>query len=109
MDYNIRKNSDLLSSLPTDKSPPTNDEIQAINLIFKQNKTSIGVIFSELKESLLVGILFILFCIPQIDDLIKRFIPITQNSVYILILLKSILVMCLFWILKHFYLAKKKS
>ena len=64
-------------------------------------------IFLEAKESLIVGILFVIFSIPVVDSVIKRFIPSANNSSYILLLIKILLVMLLFWVLKHFYLSRK--
>jgi hypothetical protein len=101
------QNSDLVSTLPVDKVQPSHEELQMVDMLFKQHNGTMNKIFVEAKESLIVGILFILFSIPQVDDIIQRFIPITQNSIYILILIKTSFVMILFWITKHFYLSKK--
>ena len=102
-----QKNSDNISDLPVDKIQPSNDELEVVNTLFKNhNKTMINI-FNELKETLLIGILFIIFTLPQGDALINKFIPITQTSIYILTLIKMILVMVLYWIIKYFYLSKK--
>ena len=64
-------------------------------------------IFVEAKESLIVGILFVILSIPQIDILINKILPITEKSSYILLLIKVLIIMLLFWLVKHLYLAKK--
>ena len=64
-------------------------------------------LFSEAKESIIVGIIFLIFSIPAIDSVIKSIIPATNNSSYILLLIKILFVMVLFWVLKHFYLSRK--
>ena len=105
--YQNSKNSDLISDLPVDKNEPTPSEIQIIDTIFKKHKKTMNSIFLEAKESLIVGILFVIFSIPVVDSVIKRFIPSANNSSYILLLIKILLVMLLFWVLKHFYLSRK--
>lgn len=102
------KNSDLLAQLPVDKIQPSHEEIQMVDVLFKNHNNTINLIFKEAKESLIVAILFILFSIPQIDDIIKKFLPITENSIYFLILFKALFVMILFWLIKFFYLSKNK-
>ena len=82
------KNSDLISDLPVDKNEPTPSEIQIIDTIFKKHKKTMNSIFLEAKESLIVGILFVIFSIPVVDSVIKRFIPSSNNSSYILLLIK---------------------
>ena len=100
---------DLIKNLPVDKVQPSHEESQMMDILFK-NTSSGGMnnIFKELKQSLIVGILFILFSIPQIDSLINKILPITASSVYILIIIKAIFIMVLYWIINHLYLAKKK-
>ena len=100
------KNYDVLSTLPTDKIPPTSSELQILNTLFNHKK-EINNILSEAKEAIIVGIIFLLFSVPQLDSLIQKFIPITEKSTYILLLIKILFVIVLFWVIKHFYLIKK--
>jgi hypothetical protein len=80
------QNYDSLLNLPTDKIPPSQSELQIVNTLF-HHKKEINNIFLEAKESLVVGIIFLLFSIPQVDNLIQKFLPVTQNSSYILLLI----------------------
>ena len=100
------KNYDVLSTLPTDKIPPTQSELQILNTLFNHKK-EINNILTEAKEAIIVGIIFLLFSIPQLDSFIQKFIPITEKSTYILLLIKILFVIVLFWVIKHFYLIKK--
>lgn len=104
----MSNNSDLIEILPVDKTQPTHDELNVINTLFKTHNNTMNILFDEVKETFIVGILFLVFSIPQIDDLIKKFIPITNNSIFILIIIKSLFVMLIFWILKHFKFILKK-
>ena len=108
MDIKYATNSDLIKDLPTDKVEPSTDELQMMDILFKNaNTPGMNNLFKEIKDSLIVGILFILLSIPQIDTLLNKYIPITQTSPYILILIKAIFIIGLYWLIKHFYLAKK--
>lgn len=110
MDINTISNADLIKNLPTDKVQPSPDEIQMMDILFKNTSSSsygINNLLTELKDVLTLGILFILFSIPQLDTLFNKFIPITSTSPYILILSKTGFIMMFYWIIKHFYLMKK--
>ena len=103
----LNKNGDPILQLPVDQNTPTNDEIQIVNTVFKKYENTANVIFVELKDSIIVGVLFIILSIPQVDDIIKKYIPMTSSSYYMLILVKTLILMVLFWVIKHFYLSKK--
>ena len=97
---------DLISDLPTDKNKPSDNEYRIINTLFKE-KNTINIIFKEMQDSFIVGILFVIFSIPIIDETIIKFIPSAEKSIYILISVKVLAIMILFWIVKHFYLSRK--
>jgi len=98
---------DIIENLPTDSSMPSHDELQIINSIFRENKTSNGKLFEEAKEVIILIILFIILSIPPVDSALKKFIPAT-NSPYILILIKGIILAVVFYTIKNMYLIQKK-
>jgi len=98
---------DPLTKLPVDDNEPSNSELHIVNTLFKKHTKTVNILFVELKDTLILGILFIAISIPQVDGLIQKFIPATTNSYYMLVLVKSFILMALFWVIKHFYLAKK--
>lgn len=102
-------NYDMIANLPIDKSIPTESELMMLNTLFKEKekKSVVRSVVNEAYEPFFVGILFVLLSIPQLDDLIKTNIQITQNSIYFLLLFKMFIIMILFWIIKHFHLCKK--
>jgi len=102
-------NYDMIANLPIDKSIPTESELMMLNTLFKEKekKSVVRSVVNEAYEPFFVGILFVLLSIPQLDDLIKKNIQITQNSIYFLLLFKMFIIMILFWIIKHFHLCKK--
>lgn len=100
---------DAIAQLPVDKNPPSQNELQIIDTLFKNNRPAVNTIVEEFKDSMFVGLIVILFSIPQIDSLIQRVLPITTKSIYILYLIKAIFAAAIFWLVKHFYLSRKSS
>ena len=101
------QNADIIDELPTDHTVPSHNEIKIVNNLFKQNKNGMYRILDELKTALIIGVLFIIFSIPQVDDLIKRVIPSSYaGSIYILLLVKAILLVVVFYFINNFYIMK---
>lgn len=96
--------TDIIDQLPVDQSLPTHDEINLINNIFKKEKTNIQKICAEFKDIIYIGIIYILFSIPYIDTLIHSLIPLSFTYPYILLLIKAILFMILYWVSKNIWL-----
>jgi hypothetical protein len=100
--------SDDIESLPLDNVyVPTENEKQIVESLFGiQDKSVINKIMNEFKDLVIVAILFVVFSLKNIDDLIYRFVPTSKNSVYILLLIKTLGFVVLFWIVKNFYLSR---
>lgn len=102
----MSEHGDLIENLPTDNSDVSEDEQEVIDMIFEENKSTFEALANEIKSVAIVGLLFFVFSIPQLDSLFKGLLPIT-NNVYILILLKSLIVMVIYWLVKHFGYSQK--
>ena len=100
---------DPIAQLPVDQSQPTNNELQIVNSLFTKHKGTMDTIVAEAKDSLIIGLLFIVFSLPVVDNLVKKLIPMTQKSSYILVAVKAVAVMAIFWLVSHFYLSRKSS
>lgn len=99
---------DDINKLPVDKNPASVNETHLINSLFtEQNKSIINTILSDGQDAILVGVLFILFSLPQINEIFHKIIPTTKNSIYILLGIKGIIITTLWWIIKYFYLSRK--
>jgi hypothetical protein len=100
--------SDDIESLPLDNVyVPSQNEKQIVESLFGiQDKSVINKIMNEFKDLVIVAILFIVFSLKNVDDLIYKFVPASQNSVYILLLIKTLGFVVLFWIVKNFYLSR---
>jgi hypothetical protein len=99
--------SDNIDSLPTDQLMPTHDEIQLVDTLFQKQHTFVQRILLHTQDVLLIGFLFIIFSLPQVDIILRRFIPSTESP-YILLFVKALLFMFVYFILKNLYLVRKK-
>lgn len=100
---------DSITQLPVDQTPPNPTEIQIIDTLFKKHRVTMDIIFDEAKEALIVALLVMLFCLPQIDVMIIKFLPVAERSPYILVVVKGLVAAALFWLMKHYYLSRKSS
>jgi len=100
---------DSLSELPVHQRAPTQEEVQIINTLFKQEKNTIIVLLREFKDSIMVGVLFGIFSSEQVDKLLRKVSPRLDNSPILLLLSKCLLIGIVFWLLKHYMLAKVKN
>ena len=107
--YGEMINYDMISNLPMDQSMPSERELLFLNSLFKEKKTPMQKIINEGYEPFFVGILFVIFSNPKIDEIVNTYLPVTQNSIYFLLLTKMFLVMIIFWIIKHFHLNLNKE
>lgn len=94
---------DYIDTLPIDKQARQNEvELELIRTLFhKKNKTLLDTLIRESKEPLLVGLLFVAFSIPYSDNVIKSLFPITTNLDVVFLIVKTIIVMVIYWLLKH--------
>ena len=97
---------DVLNTLQTDDSIPTNEELQIVQSLFRENSSGIKTILSGLKEGLLVMGLVFLFFLPPISKWLDKVLPMGKSP-YVMLLIKALLIGVIFWLVNHFYLAKK--
>ena len=99
--------ADPLRNLPTDQNPLNHYETQVINTLFKEeNKFDIQNIAYELKESIVGGVVFMLLSLPYVDDIVKKFVPSAHNSILILIFVKGIIFIALYWVFINYALSR---
>ena len=99
--------ADSIHSLPTDKSELTHPEIQIVETLFKHQHTTIQKLLIGTQDVLLVGLLFILFLFPQLDEFITKVFPASSKSPYILLGIKTAGFMLSYFIFKNLYLVRK--
>ena len=99
-------NGDLISSLPVAKQSHTDDQLKVANMIFKENPSMISTLARELKDGIIISFLFIVFSSPQVDELIKKNIP-NSNNMFVLLGVKCVAIVILFYIFKNFHFSRK--
>jgi hypothetical protein len=99
--------SDRIDTLQTDQTAPSHAEIQIVNSLFKEKIGTVKRIMNGTKDVLIMGVIYVLMMLPQIDSLIKKVLPVSATSVYILILVKAIIFMLMYFIVKNIYLVRK--
>lgn len=99
---------DVIEQLPSDMSVPSHNEIRIVDQLFQQKKGIFDRILGQTKDIVILGGLFIVFSLPFIDNLIKKFVTAAGTSPYILIGIKALLFVFSYFIIKNLYLARKK-
>jgi len=101
------QNVDIIYNLPTNQSQPSHNELKIVDTLFSpQNQGTINKIIIEMKDAIIAGILFIVFSLPKVVEIINK-IPITKNSPYFLLLAQAVIFTGVFWVIKNFFLLKK--
>ena len=97
---------DKLKDLPTDSTVPTHDEVQIMQALFENNKKDVKNLFSGIKEVLFVIVLVFILFLPPVTKWLDKVLPVNKSP-YILVLIKSLIIGIIFWLVNHFYLAKR--
>jgi hypothetical protein len=104
LDFNTPQTEDYIKDLQTDNSKNTENEIDIINSIFKEEKNEKTCSQSnELQNILLIGVLFFIFSLPQIDIIFNRLLQKFNNSIYAVLVVKTLLFMIFYYIIKNLF------
>jgi hypothetical protein len=98
---------DYIKNLPVDTSVSTVNEMKIINTLFTAQKGNMLKIVSGTKDIILAGVLFFLISLPFVDNLLGKSVNFVKNSNIIMLLVKTILFMVLFFVLQNYFLARK--
>ena len=99
---------DSINVLPTDQTTPTHNEIQIVDTLFKQKQGTVTKLLKGAKEFVLLFLLFIAFSLPQIDSVLRKIVPDT-DSPYILVGVKGVLFVVIYFLIKNLYLVRKNN
>lgn len=92
---------DFIPQLPISKTPPTPNELRIVDNLFKSEET-LKIVFKEFKDAILIGVLFIIFSLPQIDTLIQKFAPvIVSGSAYFMFSFKALVFVIVYYFIKN--------
>lgn len=93
---------DSLQSLPTDATPLSETDRQAVDLLFPASDSKFHRLVQEFKKIFVIGVIFIIFSLPYVDNIIGYFSPSVKDSPYILLGVKAILFMIILYCLENF-------
>lgn len=105
-------NGDPIDNLNNNiETPLSQQESYVMDTLFKpENKPKVnGNFLKQIKIIVVIIFLYILLSIPVFDKILKKFLPITENSIYMKILIKSLLFGLIWWIIMEFYLNRKNK
>lgn len=105
---------DAIETLPTDTMPPTSDEKEMMKWLFsddanKQVLQTASKLVLEFRTFLWIGVFFVLFSLPQLDPLIRSFLPLGGQYAIVVLLLKTFCFMLVVYILFHLSVMTKKQ
>lgn len=102
------KMADEINHLPFDQNNPSETEIQIVNALFKENYTNFEKLFVGLKDIGLLGVLFFIISLPQISEQIGQLYPYTLTSPYVMAMIKAVIFMGVYFVIKNLYLVQKQ-
>lgn len=97
---------DAIESLPTDQTVPSHNEIQMVETLFKQKHTTVQKLLAGAKESVILLILYVIFALPFVDNMLGKFVDISQTP-YLLIGVKAVLFVVAYFLITNMYLVRK--
>lgn len=93
---------DSIKTLPTDQTQISYDHQAIIDNLFQENKNDMSKLFFGLKDTLLVGGLYLLFSIQPVTVTLEN---ITKRTGVYLLLIKTLIVMLCYFIIQNIFLA----
>lgn len=101
---------DNINNLPINNQSPSNHELKVVKELFEdpEHQETINTSVNELKDYILAGILFLIFSLKGLDNLLKNNVAIFENSDIILVLFKALLFIIIFYVVRNFVLAFKQ-
>jgi hypothetical protein len=97
---------DTIEKLPVEETTPNQEQLALAMSIFDYEK-EMNCVLSEFKESVIIVILFIIFSLPQLDEMLKKYIPPLKNQVF-LVGFKCTCVIFLYYMFKNYQVIKQK-
>lgn len=97
---------DIITELPTDSEPFTPSEKQLADSYFEEAFTNTEKLLNNTKDYVLLMCIYIVVSLPFSNELLKKFFP-ASSSEYMNILIKGLILVIVFFILKNLYLVKK--
>lgn len=102
----MNEKSDEITNLPTDNSDTSQDEHDILSSVFYKNPKAKSIFVEDVKDCIVIIILFIIFSSEWVSEQIRRFVPIARTNGLFLLGIKSIIVVFIWYIIKNFRLTR---
>ncbi len=100
--------ADKLNSLPVDNTPLNHNEISLINTLFEEENSSIiNKALYGLKDVFMASFIVFIVLLPFVDQGIKKVFPSSENNLYVLAFIKTMIFAIIFFIGTNSHLMKK--
>lgn len=100
--------ADSVQTLPLSQSPLSPSETAILDTLFPAKYSMWQQIFLGTKDVVAVAMLFALMSLPGIDDLVQKFVPVTKDAPYLIIIVKSVLFALGYFIIKNSNLIRSR-
>ena len=103
----MAQNGDYIDSLPKDKKSSEYDQQKPImDTVFGENETLVSRAMRELSNAILIAVLFILFTLQQVDSMIHKNIP-NSNNMFVMYGVKCSAIIILYYLFRNVQLVRK--
>lgn len=100
-------NGDYIETLPQDKkSDEYEKQKPIIDNVFGVNESLGSKMIRELSHSILIAVLFIIFTLPQVDGLILKSVP-NSNNMIVMYSIKCFFIIILYYIFRNVRVIKQ--
>jgi len=103
--FSTTSDYDLIQGLNAVDIQPSAEEIKIADTIFKAKNVAINM-QNDIKEIVVIAVLFVIFSLPQTEETITRLLPSLKNFPYTITVIKILLVVIFFWLAKNFALSR---
>jgi len=96
---------DRLAELPTDTIPPSSDEKDMLGWLFEPQQklqSNVRSLWAEFQNLLFLGLLFIIFWLPPVDNLLGTVVPFAKTSFIGMIILRTLIFLNCYWLFLNF-------
>ena len=98
---------DYIDSLPVDDTLPDPSDSKILDTLFKNDSGKLQQFFSDIKDPLVFGIIFLLLGTPQVTQLLKSTVKYTNNSEVSMLCFKAVVFVALVYFYSNISLVIK--
>jgi sterol desaturase/sphingolipid hydroxylase (fatty acid hydroxylase superfamily) len=97
-----------IASLPVSSQPPTDKELEIADVLFPKQISVMDKVYKSARDAVVVGIFFVVLSLPQVDDLLSKFLPVSGSWIMRLVL-KMLIMILLYFMYTRLFLVRRAS